>query len=124
MYNFINDAPFKLNNHLKYYIMKKLFLTAAFTLVGVIAVSAQTEQNKPTETTTNKPTTTQTQQPDSKTNPATTDTGTPQKSTTTTTVDNTPATTPATDAPGTVTTMETTKPADVAKEEKKSKKKK
>lgn len=37
--------------------MKKLVLTAAFTLVGVIAVSAQTQTQpqKPADTTTNKP---------------------------------------------------------------------
>ncbi len=44
--------------------MKKLFLTAAFTLVGVIAVSAQTQTTqKPAESTTNNQTTTTQTQP-------------------------------------------------------------
>ncbi len=118
MHNFINDASFKLNNHLKYYIMKKLFLTAAFTLAGMIAVSAQTEQNKPAETPAKSPPNTQTQQPDSKTNTTTPDTGTTQQNTTTTV-----ETTPATET-SKVTTMESTKPTDATKEEKKDKKKK
>lgn len=35
-------AAFYLNNHLKYYIMKKFVLTAAFTIAGLAALSAQT----------------------------------------------------------------------------------
>jgi cytoskeletal protein RodZ len=52
-----------LNNHLNINIMKKLVLTAAFTLVGVIAVSAQTgtSQQSPSQNS-NNPSTTQTQQ--------------------------------------------------------------
>lgn len=34
----------------KYYFMKKLILTSAFSLVGVIAVSAQSQTQKPAET--------------------------------------------------------------------------
>ncbi|MFZ4930544.1 hypothetical protein [Chryseobacterium sp. Mn2064] len=94
--------------------MKKLFLTAAFTLVGVIAVSAQTEQKKTTENPNNSPSTTQTEKPSSKPSP-TSDPNSPQRNTTTM-----PADTAAEKKP----TTETTQPADVTKEEKKSKKKK
>jgi hypothetical protein len=61
--------------------MKKLFLTAAFTLVGVIAVSAQTDQ-KPAEETKNL----RLLKPNNRIQrlTPTQDTGTPQQNTTTT----------------------------------------
>lgn len=92
--------------------MKKLFLTAAFTLAGIVAVSAQTEQTKPAENPAHTPSKDQTQQPVSKTkNPS--DPNRPQRNTTTVDTAASPA-----------TTMDAAKPADATKEEKKSKKKK
>lgn len=97
--------------------MKKLILTAAFSLVGIIAVSAQTETQKkvdPNQTT--KPTQPQTMQSNTSTAAQT------QNMSTTATVDTSAKTSTLSDA--TVTNAEPMKPVDATKEEKKAKKKK
>lgn len=112
--------------------MKKLVLTAAFTLVGVIAVSAQTgisQQNPSTNF--NNPSITQTQQnSQATTNWGTTSgaSGQNQNTGTTATIE---AATPATTASAetavnanTEVVADTIKSTDAIKEDKKSKKKK
>jgi hypothetical protein len=111
------NQPFKILN-----IMKKVVLTAAFTLIGMIAISAQTTpQGQSTDTTSQK--STQQAQPNSQTNstwtPAETKSQDQNSTTATATVE---STTPATE--GVRADVESTKPADATQEDKKSKKKK
>lgn len=109
--------------------MKKLILTAAFTLAGVIAVSAQTEITTQNSNSQTNQSATQNQQNAQATSNWGTASGTANQTqnTGTTTVEATPATTVPGEATVQInsdTAVDKTRSTDALKEEKKSKKKK
>lgn len=103
--------------------MKKFIVTAAFTFFGVIAVSAQTETQKPVENPGSQPTTTQTQ-PQTQNPQTTSGLGTPNQGTVPATDSSVNTNLQTTEAsPNADTTLEGTKPNKATKEERKFKKK-
>lgn len=106
--------------------MKKLVLSAAFTLIGAIAISAQTEKttpHNPSQNTNNQTTTSQTQQKDLQTSSGTAIQN--QNTTATATLETAPLT--VTEAKASVAediAVDSAKSADATKEDRKSKKKK